>query len=190
MPVISIMPDTPAGDTPACDNSHLCGICQFPLVGDTLEQVESLLCGHPFHHFCVHKYAETMHCTLAQLACPMCRRVGTDIDSSLDATINVDSQDNQDPWADDGYQDPSAAGSQDPWEAGRWCKGTGKVGTISACVCIPKIDLLIDLRNPPTHPDRSIATPWILPVGRPRGAGNNQPGRRARTKPKLSIFVP
>ena len=47
------------------------------------------------------------------------------------------------------------------------------------CVFIPEIDLLVDLRNPPTHPDRSIAMPRILPEGRQQGDGDSQPGNRA-----------
>ncbi len=40
------------------------------------------------------------------------------------------------------------------------CSGKVPVNVLvqdrGACFCIPKIDLLIDLRNPPTHPPRSI----------------------------------
>ena len=106
--------DTQVADTPVAD-IHQCGICQCPLVGVTPEPVESLLCGHPFHGYCIHKYAETMCCTLANLACPMCRRVSSDIEESGAAhraveaslgSINVDSQDDD--------RDPSAAGSNDP----------------------------------------------------------------------------
>ena len=125
--------DTPAGDTPACDTQCAdrdCGICPEPLesdtpAADTPEQLESLLCGHLFHRYCIHKYAESMNRPLAYLACPMCRRVGVDIDASLGRQPHTYIFD-----IDDDH-DPSAAGSQDPWEAGLWGKGTGKVGTIT-----------------------------------------------------------
>jgi len=132
--------DTPAGDSPACDiaacdKTRLCGICQYPLVGVTPEPVESLLCGHLFHHYCIHKYAETMHCTLAQLACPMCRRVGSDIEASI-GSINVGSQDDD--------RDPSAAGSNDPCPAGRWGKGTGKVRLLELLNGLPDDSVIVD----------------------------------------------
>ena len=152
--------DTPGGDTLACETLQCsdldCGICQEALVSDTPatdtpEQLESLLCGHTFHRYCIHKYAESMNTRLAYLACPLCRMRSVDIDASqgVGTVFDIDNDDH----------DPEAAGSQDPLYPGLQGKGTGKFGTFTVISPVQWSDILSSDASAPDDPPTSADVP-------------------------------
>ena len=56
----------------ASSDAALCAICRDAL---SEEPTEAMTCGHVFHTFCLHKYAEVQHLPLHQLPCAICKQV-------------------------------------------------------------------------------------------------------------------
>jgi hypothetical protein len=54
-------------------NGLLCAVCCDPIGGDGGE-VEALTCGHVFHSYCIHRFAQVHHLQLEELPCPLCKQ--------------------------------------------------------------------------------------------------------------------